>query len=99
MLDNANIPGVIQEGSTFWLVFYSRSGYIPRSKKVRSQPSIDAVEPTGVELRVHMVWQRMIAVGQSLSEVAATKVCQWSGSNQSLSEVAAHDKSVGNGST
>ena len=53
---------------------------------VWSQPFIDVVEPTGVELRVHIVWRRMLAVGQSLSmerqqpksvnEMAATEVCR-----------------------
>ena len=34
---------------------------------VWSQPSIDVVKTTGVELRVQIVGQRMLAVGQSLS--------------------------------
>jgi len=56
-----------------------------------------------------MMWQRMIAVGQSLSMewqqtkpvngVAANKACQWSGSNQSLSMEWQQPKSVGSGST
>ncbi len=51
-----------------------------------------------MELRVHIEWQRMIAVEVHVIVATETKVCQWSGSNQSLSEVAACDKSVEDGS-
>ena len=71
-----------------WMFFWSR-------------PSIDVVEPTGVELLVHIVWQCMLAVGQSLSMewqqpksvngVAATKVCRKWQHMISLSGMAAYE--------
>ena len=65
---------------------------MPSGKMVWSRTSIDVAEPTGVEVHVPIVWQRMIAENmqspksagsgsiQSLPGVAAAKVCQWNGS-------------------